>query len=286
MFPFVFLRRKLSARNVPNHLVKIIDAKLTSGVEFKARGKQMTKIVTTAEGKKTEFEIETSPGGFCCLVHDQGVRVDVPEFVEINPRNTIACMEKMKQKEWEWITQGELFRELFNMSFNGSHRGGMPSIPETIEELNGGDFGVIHICGLIVLGCEAFFEGRSIFVRNPETYLHPATEQMIVGMFKRMLELCGKRGVITEVAPGEEPPTSDPKIFDQPLGLVKPEISDVDKEQTLRWLHCMDSEKVFAKIGSEVYRVADMILEIIRDTATGQKMIEKFVELRDKRSSE
>lgn len=58
----------------------------------------MVKIVTTVNGEKTEHEIEPGPRNFTCIVHQQGLRVDVPEFIEINPKNTIACMEAMNQK--------------------------------------------------------------------------------------------------------------------------------------------------------------------------------------------
>src|ERR1043165_1483839 len=153
----------------------------------------MPTVVTTCNGVKTEHEIEDKPGGLTVILHQQGLRVDVPTFVEVGPRETIACMMEMKQKEWEWISEGQLFQTLFKTIFDEKqdrHFSGCV-IPKTIEELNQGDMGVAHICGLIVLSCEAFFAGKSVFLRNPETYLHPATERMIVGMLNKMLELCG-----------------------------------------------------------------------------------------------
>lgn len=171
----------------------------------------MTQIVLTVNGEKTVEEIET--GNFTVLVHQQGIRVDVPEFVEINPRNTLACMESMTQKEWEWISTGPLFKTLFDkvfdhkeMNFNACKK-----IPSTIQELIEGDIGITHVCGMIVLGCEALMIQKSIFVRNPETYLHPATERTIVSMFHKMMEMFGVRGdVQTAVA--------------EPEKLVEPEI--------------------------------------------------------------
>lgn len=137
-------------------------------------------------------------GDFIALVHQQGIRVDVPTAVEINSRNTIDCMEKMTQEAWVHISTGQLFQHLFKMLFpDGVDRNGNPiqtvKIPATIEELIRGDFGVTHICGMIVLGCEAHFAGKTkIFYRNPETYLHPRQEQLIVGMFKEMQSLLGR----------------------------------------------------------------------------------------------
>lgn len=125
-----------------------------------------------------------------CLVHQQGIRVDVPEAVEINSRTTIDCMSKMSQKAWVHISTGELFQHLFKMVF--PEEDGHVPIPATIEELNKGDYGVIHIAGMIVQGCEALFEGKTkLFFRNPEDNLHPKAERRIVGMFHKMFELLG-----------------------------------------------------------------------------------------------
>jgi hypothetical protein len=178
---------------------------------------------------------------FTCIVHQQGIRVDIPEAVEINGRNTIDCMEKMSQRAWEHISTGQLFRMLFTTVFppedynDRPHdpddefpppepqyvdievpdeegktkterigigmRPGVP-IPATIEELNSGDFGVIHVSGMIVLGCEAIFAGKTkIFFRTPEDHLHPKAERRIVGMFRQMMILAGAAGTITEEAP-------------------------------------------------------------------------------------
>jgi len=227
----------------------------------------MTKIVSVANGVKTEHEIENK-SGFTVIVHPQGVKVDVPTFVEINPRNTIECMSKMNQQEWEWISNGELFQTLFNESFAEKNN---IQIPQTIDEINDGDMGVTHVVGMIAKGCEAMFEGRSIFVRNPETYLHPETERRIMGMFEKMLNLCGRSGVVTDEMPeGQEQETAQPE--------PDPER---DKELTLQWLHAMDPAKEFAQVAGEVYTVADLILEVTNDSGVGHLMVQKFVNLRD-----
>jgi len=194
-----------------------------------------------------EHELEEGKR-FTCLIHQQGIRIDVPEAVEINARNTIDCMAKMNQRQWEHISGGQLFKFLFSTAFPKEdypgqkneepqefnfpkpqtrfevdvpataditeHYGpgkppktrrwildleaGIP-IPATIEELNKGDFGVIHIAGMITLGCEAIFEGKTkIFFRNPEDNLHPKTEQRIVDMMMKMMYLAGFTGSVQE----------------------------------------------------------------------------------------
>lgn len=170
-------------------------------------------------------EFEVGENRFTVLVHQQGIRVDVPEAVEINSRNTIDCIEKMNQRQWEHISSGQLFRILFSAIFPQedykeggrdfpapTHRveiegqepmilhvePGIP-IPATIEELKRGDFGMQHAAGMIILGCEAIFEGKlKLYFRTPEDHLHPKAERRITEMFRQMMYLAGATGVVEE----------------------------------------------------------------------------------------
>lgn len=142
-----------------------------------------TKIVVNGQ----DMIIDAAPR-LTVIVHQQGSRVNVPEFVEINGRNTIDCMEKMSQQAWIHISTGELFKILFATIFPPED--GEITIPKTIEELNNSDFGIIHASGLIVLGCEALFEGKyKLFFRTPEDHLHPKAERRLVSMIMKMREL-------------------------------------------------------------------------------------------------
>ena len=242
----------------------------------------MVRVVTTANGVKTEHEITPGPRNFTLLVHQQGLRVDVPEFTEINPKNTIACMEAMTQKQWDWISTGPLFKTLFYKVFDQEqekHFSGC-QIPLSIDELNQGDMGVAHICGMIVLGCESLMAGKSVFVRNPETYLHPAAERMVVGMFYKMMEMFGVGGKIQTAV--EE----DPENLVQPKIATKQPSKEQIKEQypeenptelVVRWLSCMDLNKKFAQVGNKIYTVTDMIVEVSNETAIGKQLVEQFM---------
>lgn len=166
----------------------------------------MTKIITTHSGVKKEHEIDTKTGGFTCILHDQGLRVDVPEFKEVNPRDTLDCMKEMTQGQREWISDSAPFKMLYALCFDADRRSGIPPIPKTIQELNDGDFGVSHICGLIVLGYEhAVINHNNVFYRNPETYLHPSSERMIAGMFEKILRMSvSSGGKVTATAENPE----------------------------------------------------------------------------------
>lgn len=241
----------------------------------------MATIVTTVNKVKTEHEIELNPSGINVLVHDQGVRVDVPSFVEINPADTINCMRKMTEKEWRWVSTGQLFRHLFKLSFSPDHRGNPPpEIPDTIEELNAGDMGVAHIAGMITLGCEACFAKKNIFIRNPETYLHPATERHIMEMFREMLKLLGQRGTVTTAT---EPQGGKPedKKEEEPVPPEMLEEPRDPKEVVLKWLDCMEPEKDLCRVGDRTYKVREMIEEVKAGTEVGIGLSRIFFEKRD-----
>jgi hypothetical protein len=146
----------------------------------------MNEVELSVNGQPTK--INDAPE-FLCVVHQQDLRVDVPGYIEINSRKTIDCMEKMNQKQWEHISTGQLFKALFDEVFHKDDQNSIP-IPQTIEQLNKSDFGIIHVAGMIVLGCEALFEGNTkLFFRTPEDHLHPKTERRIVSMLRMMQNL-------------------------------------------------------------------------------------------------
>lgn len=159
----------------------------------------MTEIITTAKGKKQTLEIEEQP--FTLLVAQQGIKIDVPEAVlEIDGMKTLQCIQSLTQKDWAYVSTSPMFIHMFNIVFPHEQKNnkGTPmfeavEIPKTIEELLDADYGVQHVCGMIILIGEAVFKAQDdnrkikIFIRNPETHLHPSTERTIVGMFKAFL---------------------------------------------------------------------------------------------------
>lgn len=167
-------------------------------------------IPTTILANGEEMILDAAPR-LTVLVHQPGIRVDVPQFVEINGRNTLDCMEKMSQQAWVHISTGELFQHLFREAFPPED-GDVP-IPATIEQLNKGDFGVIHISGMIVLACEAIFEGKyKIFLRTPEDHLHPKTERRVIGMMMKLRDLLAPGEDVQVQVQVEEPPkVEEPK---------------------------------------------------------------------------
>lgn len=135
------------------------------------------KIIAKSGGVSSEHEVDAS--GVSALVHEPGIKVTVPNAYTITPEDTIRCMREMSQPAWAHISGGELFRMLFDKLFSKS-----VSIPETITVLlEDYDDGVIHAAGLIVLLVEARFAGRQqVFLKLPETYLHPKVTYMLMSV--------------------------------------------------------------------------------------------------------
>lgn len=243
----------------------------------------MTKIVTThldEEGEPVKNEMEVAgPGGFTIILHPQGLKVDVPEFVEIDPQDTIRTMSEMTQNAWEWISTGEIFQHLWEQAFDEQDR---TKPPPTIAALNMTDMGHRHIAGMIVMGCEACIAGRSIFFRNPETYLHPRNERIIMRMFKRMLEVFGKAGKVQVkgytrkdgiVVEGYERTVAAKKVETDP---------EKDKSQTLEWLQRLGADKEIADLeGRGKMTAGQMYEEVFADSDIGVWFIAEFVKLRD-----
>jgi len=152
-----------------------------------------TQIKTTHLDEKGD--LDANEGGITLIVHQQNIRVDVtgranaPTFVEVNPQDTIRCMQEMTQSAWEWISTGQIFKKLWKEAFDPCDR---MDPPKKIAALNVSDHGLVHVAGMIVLGCEACQAGQSVFFRNPETHLHPKTERYIASMLHMMLEAFGR----------------------------------------------------------------------------------------------
>lgn len=273
----------------------------------------MPKVHTTFQGQTTVHNLEDKPGGFTVLVHGQGIKIDVPTFVEINCRTTLRCMEDMNQNQWEWISTGDIFRTLWKEAFDFTHSGnGVPELPPTqLSDLLSSDPGVIHVAGMIVQGCEAGFEGKSAFFRNPETLLHPATERTIMSMFHEMLKLFGGRGTVTKVEKepeqleklpekkgkkgkkkGDVINIATPEQLAEEEAVFAQERANKDLEQTKSWLskHALDAkiaalqpEVLEDESDPVVYTASQLLEEIDKQSDIGRQIVELFAAKRDGR---
>lgn len=125
---------------------------------------------------------------FQVIVHQEEINVQVPAFVEISAEDTLACIKALNGKQWQHMSTGQLFRLCWYKFFEHTESLALKT-PTTVEALHASSTGMRHIAGLIILACEALFEGKNIFLKNPETFVHPKTERTLVGgiLFMRAL---------------------------------------------------------------------------------------------------
>lgn len=152
-------------------------------------------IKAKCDGEVTEHDLPDKP--FLVAVHQSGIKIEVPEALLIDAKATTKCMEGMSQKAWVHISTGPLFQHFFDELFKDH----AVTLPENIATLIADyDEGVIHACGLIVMLCEAMFERkRKVFLKNPETHLHPAVVARLMTVILDIQKLSGRGGDFLEV---------------------------------------------------------------------------------------
>lgn len=133
------------------------------------------------------------------LVHNNDIHIEVPTFVEVNPMNTIReVQENVNQLQWEHMSTGQLFKTIWYEIFETTPTIAT-NIPEQIEDLKRSDYGQQHVAGLIILACEAMFDGKSVFFRTPECHLHPKQERCLMSGIRMMRQLLGGANAIIEM---------------------------------------------------------------------------------------
>lgn len=234
----------------------------------------MPKIIATADGVKTEHELPEQR--LTVVVAQPGIRVDVPDFVEVNGRTTLKTMEEMSQKAWTYISTGPLFQALWLKAFPPDEVS--MKIPATIQELNEGDFANIHIAGMIVQCCEAVFAGRKVFLREPETHLHPKIERTVMSMISMIIAMGNASG--TEVAIAD--PAKDKADCIAWLTAMEPMTNENLTERAIKVGNTSKVGKVIAHSGDTPITVEEALEHVQKDTVIGKQIIEEFVKKRDK----
>lgn len=132
------------------------------------------EILATSAGVETKLEVPNQP--LTVLVMQQDINVEVPDVPEINSDTTTACMKEMTQEAWVHISTGELFQRFFFTLF-----GKDAYLPKTIDELNKQGRGIVHGSGLIIQLVETrFAKVTKVFLREPETFLHPKQQAKLM----------------------------------------------------------------------------------------------------------
>lgn len=164
-------------------------------------------IIVRENNETKELTIPGQP--LNVLVHQQGIRVDVPNALQIDGRRTLKTVEDLTERDWQHASTSQIFEHLFRKTFPlDDETLGKIQIPKTVEELKEGDFGVQHVCGMIIMIVETMFRAKDagvpnvkIFIREIETHLHPRTQQRIMSMINEILVMFGSKGGVTTEEP-------------------------------------------------------------------------------------
>lgn len=147
-------------------------------------------IILVKIGEEPPKELQLPDERFTVLTHKQGTRVDIPDFLQINGANTLLTVNELKQNQWEHISTGPIFQDLFYTVFpkdSADTKGDSiaVAIPKDVNNLKEGDLGVSHVAGMIIMMVEEAFkvmEGKKkelkIFFRNlSHIYIHQHNKQ-------------------------------------------------------------------------------------------------------------
>ncbi len=145
---------------------------------------------------------------FQVIVHPDDINVQVPTFVEISAEDTLACVKALNDTQWAHMSTGQLFRACWYKFFEHTESLAL-NVPPTVAALHTSSTGMRHIAGLIILACEAMFDGKHVFLKNPETFLHPKTERSLVGGILFMRALVQGGDSIVAYYPSIDAPPSD-----------------------------------------------------------------------------
>jgi hypothetical protein len=157
----------------------------------------MSEEKTTIYVDNKPTEVETQP--LTVLCHNQPMRIEVPTHFEINGRNTIDLVRELRQDQWDHIRTGGVFKPLFDIVFQDAP----VKLPVKVSELEEMDYAVQHVAGMVIMLFEhAVIKGEKIFLRLPETHLHPAQTRHLVDLMNQVQAIAnGKPNVITNAKP-------------------------------------------------------------------------------------
>ncbi len=146
----------------------------------------MTEITYKVSGKPAESLVIPTEQPVTILVHQQGIRVDVPTAdLILDSRIVLNFLDTLNERDWQHASTSEVFPFLFKQVFTSEEE--VP-IPKTLQDLKEGDLGVQWISGMIIMVVEAMFRAADtktplkIFIREIESHLHPKTQRTVMNL--------------------------------------------------------------------------------------------------------
>jgi hypothetical protein len=109
-------------------------------------------------------EVDIGEGPMQVVVHPGEMEIEAPGRVLIDPETTVQTAHDLEQDQWELIRENSNFRKFWKALWQ--------DVPPPVI-LWKGNLATRHVAGLILLMVHAKADGKPIFLKLPETYLHP-----------------------------------------------------------------------------------------------------------------
>jgi hypothetical protein len=143
-----------------------------------------TKILAN----KQELEIESGP--LTVMVHQQGIKIKVPDALHVSPKLTVAMAESLNEQQWQHISTGPVFQKYYKLAYDPD---ALVDIPKTVEDLKDADDGIKHLAGMIIMLVEnsPVFTSKTnpkVYLEYIETYLHPKQQRYVLEMVKTLMQ--------------------------------------------------------------------------------------------------
>lgn len=119
-----------------------------------------------------------APLTLVCHKGDINVVNDKPDVLEIAPWDTLAAADAMLEGEQAYWFKVPWFCELVE--------GVIGEPPDPRIDIKQQGSGMRHIVGMLLLIWKAKQENKQIFLRLPETYLHPHSQAQLVDLFIKL----------------------------------------------------------------------------------------------------
>lgn len=141
--------------------------------------------------KKNIHDVGEAP--LVVLCHPGNTHVDPVGQFEITPEMTVKFANEVPHTTWDMLRTNGLFllgwSDIFSDSRRSSSQQEIIKIPSTAEELRSSPLDVKHVVGLLYFTLDCLLGGKNIFLRLPETYLHPCHQAGLADWLVRVTKL-------------------------------------------------------------------------------------------------
>lgn len=138
------------------------------------------KVKETIQVDGVDHVVEAAPLTLICHAGNMNIRKD--DAVVISPEETVLFCKELTRGNFNALTGNPLFVKCWSLVFSkypdGEHYIGIP-VYENRDQL----LPAAHMIGLLGLIFECVALQRKIFLKFPETYLHPANQANLADMF-------------------------------------------------------------------------------------------------------